>query len=489
MSLLTQLPTLDGVVPDGPLKDFLREIAKQILGLQISSSGWFGNGQLGNVVVAAPTTLGGVKQYRNFVLNTGVTLSVPQNQYLMILATGSIQIGGKIDAKGRISVPFQIPAIGGSKGSGSGGGGGGGGNGDPGDGGGVVDFAFLPFVTSGGVAGNRGDGGQPGNPAMAGTNGTTGTVGVLGDAILDVYAIAPVTLYMGGAPGVDGKRGGDGGAGDTGGSGMSTPGLGGTQGRGGSGGGGIFLAAPRIVITATAELDARGDDGTPAADDATVGGNGTVPDGSGAGGGGGASGGSGGGGGPLVFYSIAGGFNIDGGATLRTNGGAGGAGANGKAGGAPDGTGIAGAAGGNGAQGVAGSDGFLLTVTLPLSWRRCPPSVASRSASSSPASSRSTRSTPTRSRSSAMPSGSGSVSSRRIPARSSTSASGSATRSSASAPRRSVRKCAGVSGNWKKPSAPRTAMATAAIAVQTIASLEARSRGMNVSGITGSSLR
>lgn len=239
----------------------------------------------GATVISGNQNLSGIHFYSTFVLNSGVTLTLPAgSRRLIIMATQSITISGTIAAQGA-GGPGGIGATGvatgaaGSPGTDQPGGGGAGDTGGTGtfagqSGGAVLNHGCT--VQAGGVGAGQGAGGA--------------ATQVSGSSIVLPFPYG----FMGG--------GGGGGAGD---------GGGGSGGSGGNGGGSIVLIAPVVTLSAGCILNTSGN------------------------GGGGASvcGGGGGGAGNLYIFCRS---YTNNGATHTANGGAAGGGA------APGGAGAAG---------------------------------------------------------------------------------------------------------------------------------------------------
>jgi hypothetical protein len=314
-----------------------------------------------DTVVAAPVSLSGVRDYDNFTLDAGVTVTVPNGGYLVIRAKQSITINGTIDADGvnnavdltELEVRDYIGRVMGSQAGSGGGGGGGGGNGGAAGTAGTVGSAAARYgydATTPGTAGTFGAGGAaPGSGAAGGVGGAAGAPG-LESALFTVrntlMNVLGMILPAGGALGAAGSNGGAGGAGL--GVGFGAGGAAGAGGAGGAGGGAIILIAPSITLGAAAVLTAAGLDGAAGSAGGAGGAGGAA--GGGGGGGGGGAGGAGGCGGLVAGYY---GTFTDAGVTVNVGPGGGGVGGAAGAAGADGGVG----AGGAGAAGGAGTDG------------------------------------------------------------------------------------------------------------------------------------
>jgi hypothetical protein len=194
-----------------------------------------------DVTISSNQNLSGIHFYRNFTLNSGVTITVPAGGFrLVIIASESITINGTINAAG-------------------------------------AGQAGAPGNSSGGAATAAADGtDQPGGGGASSTAGGNGTQ-VSGAAALQSLMAGLFGQVAGGGGG--GGSGGDGGVtspGGAGGGARSTDrtllAAGGTAGAagcgsasvaaGGAGGGSIVLIAPQINLAATAVLNTSGNNGS-----------------------------------------------------------------------------------------------------------------------------------------------------------------------------------------------------------------------------------
>ncbi|MDT7040883.1 hypothetical protein [Candidatus Nitronereus thalassa] len=230
----------------------------------------------GTVVISSNTNLSGVHFYNNLTVNAGVTITVPAGGLrLVLIASESITLNGKINAKGAGGAggaPSTTNGNPGQPGTDQAGGGGGGGHlqGQAGNGGASICHNFTKRA-----------GGAGGGVSTDGTAATslTGSQALVG--------FDPFFLFGGAGGGGGGASSGSACAG------------------GGNGGGSVVLIAPSIIFGASSEIDSSGNNGPNG---------GTASTNSGGGGGGGAG----------NIYIIAKAI-ADSGMTFTMNGGAGGA--------------------------------------------------------------------------------------------------------------------------------------------------------------------
>jgi len=336
----------------------------------------FGDGSLGNVVVPADdNTFDGVRDYNTLVIPAGVTVKPRSGRCLIIRARTSITIEGTINTSGAIPLFNGMLTMGFLNLNPGGGGGGGGGTttdpgsfGNSGDSGGfggpVIGFDTPTQAAQGGAGGSS-------QANLPGSNGGNAIPWGWGPGMVNAAALAPMLLeqlrevyswpqlLVGGVAGGFGTQGGQGGQGAAGPSG----GSGGSGGTGGTGGANIIILAPAVIIAPSAQLIARGlngSDGAPGAAGSDAG----LAQGGGGGGGGG-SGGSGGSGGLIFIASLSYSGPPATDPAFDVTPGTGGAGAVGGAGGTADGlTGFAGGIGGSGVTGYTGAPGVVQITPL-----------------------------------------------------------------------------------------------------------------------------
>lgn len=225
------------------------------------ASAIYGDGSDGSVTFSSNSTISGVKQYTDFTIQSGVTVSAGSS-CLVVHAQNSIQIDGTLSAYGN-------GASGGFGGSGGavGGSGGGGNDGSDGDYEGAGGMGGDGFETYSPNQTPGAGGSDLGNPPSATTSSPFESDNYLGDDS-EWTAIYNSNIVAG--------AGGGGGAGGDG----DNDGAGADGGNGGDGGGVIVLIAPTITVNGTVTVSgANGQDGGT-----------SVAGGDGGGGGGGAGG-------------------------------------------------------------------------------------------------------------------------------------------------------------------------------------------------------
>jgi len=222
----------------------------------------------GDVVIAANQSLGGMHNYNNLMINSGVVVTV--DRYVIIMAKGTVTIAGTMDGTGQgplggAAVSTGVTGLPGQDGAGGGSGGAGGGSSAYAGGAGGKGGVFGDLVAGGAGAvdtiGGAGTaislrtkgaallarllfgGGGGGSGAGSGTNAS----GAGGKGGAGIIIIAPIIILTGGSLVANGAAGES---------------VGGSEGSGGGGGGGVIYLATKSFTGTTPGQPAGGAAGT-----------------------------------------------------------------------------------------------------------------------------------------------------------------------------------------------------------------------------------